>query len=134
MELPDSAAIRVGKLGQFAFPAGWYVYVGSARGPGGLAARVSRHCKASKVLRWHVDYLRAYAKPVAVWYAIGDQKHECDWARLLVAISDGPGSPQGFGASDCRCSTHLAHFMTRPSIATFAPILDEDVWINAVEV
>jgi len=48
--------IIVGKLGVLSVQAGYYVYVGSALGPGGLAARVGRHCRREKALRWHVDY------------------------------------------------------------------------------
>ncbi|HDI11006.1 MAG TPA: DUF123 domain-containing protein, partial [Candidatus Acetothermia bacterium] len=35
--------IRVGSLGIVGFAAGTYAYVGSARGPGGIEARVRRH-------------------------------------------------------------------------------------------
>jgi len=38
---------------------GWYVYVGSALGPGGLAAKVGRHLGGRKMCRWHTAYLRA---------------------------------------------------------------------------
>ncbi|MGE5612498.1 MAG: DUF123 domain-containing protein, partial [Bacillota bacterium] len=38
-------------------PAGRYLYCGSARGPGGLRARVGRHMRKGKVVRWHVDRL-----------------------------------------------------------------------------
>ena len=51
--------ISVGKLGVLEAQPGFYVYVGSALGPGGLAARVGRHCRREKILRWHVDYLRS---------------------------------------------------------------------------
>ena len=37
--------IAVGKLGVLAAQPGFYVYVGSAMGPGGLAARIGRHCR-----------------------------------------------------------------------------------------
>ena len=50
--------ISVGRLGVLSAQAGYYVYVGSALGPGGLAARVGRHCRREKTLRWHVDCLR----------------------------------------------------------------------------
>ena len=51
--------ILVGKLGKLVVQPGFYLYTGSAMGPGGLAARVGRHCRHEKRLRWHVDYLRA---------------------------------------------------------------------------
>ena len=49
--------IRVGRLGEFEFPAGRYVYTGSARR--GLEARVRRHLSRAKRLHWHIDYLLA---------------------------------------------------------------------------
>ena len=61
------ASVRVGRLGRFHFPAGWYAYVGSARGPGGLAARISRHLRSPKPSRWHVDHLRDLYK---IFFAI----------------------------------------------------------------
>ena len=45
LKLPKQGQLQVGALGTFAFQAGWYVYVGSAFGPGGLAARVGRHLR-----------------------------------------------------------------------------------------
>ena len=36
LHLPDNEQLTIGKLGTFDFPAGWYAYVGSAFGPGGV--------------------------------------------------------------------------------------------------
>ena len=43
LRLDAAVQLAVGRLGDFTFPEGDYVYVGSARGPGGLRARVRRH-------------------------------------------------------------------------------------------
>ena len=61
--------VPIGKLGVLHLLPGIYVYLGSALGPGGLAARVGRHALREKVLHWHIDYLRAETRLVAVWYA-----------------------------------------------------------------
>jgi hypothetical protein len=53
--------VQIGKLGVLHMLPGIYVYVGSALGPGGLAARIERHARQEKTLRWHIDYLRAAA-------------------------------------------------------------------------
>ena len=50
-------AFRAGALGALELPPGWLMYVGSARGPGGLAARVGRHLCGTGRPRWHVDFL-----------------------------------------------------------------------------
>ncbi len=51
--------IHAGRLGTVALERGWYVYTGSAHGPGGLRARVSRHLRPDKAPHWHI---RAVAK------------------------------------------------------------------------
>jgi Uri superfamily endonuclease len=38
-------------------PAGAYLYLGSAYGPGGIRARCRRHLTQDKGKRWHVDWL-----------------------------------------------------------------------------
>jgi Uri superfamily endonuclease len=55
------------------------VYVGSALGPGGLAARIGRHRRQNKLGRWHVDYLRAVTQVEEVWYATLPERQECFW-------------------------------------------------------
>lgn len=127
LRLPRHATISVGRLGRFRFPAGWYAYVGSARGPGGLAARISRHRRSSKSLHWHVDYLRLYTHPVAVWYAIGDQKKECAWAQVLSKLPGAFVPAPRFGASDCHCPAHLVYFDAPPELSPFARAVGETV-------
>lgn len=58
--LPHATQINVGKLGEFVFPAGFYVYVGSARR--NLASRIARHRRKEKRLHWHIDYLLQHAE------------------------------------------------------------------------
>ena len=58
--------LRIGALGVFDFPPGWYVYIGSAFGPGGITARVTRHARAAKRLHWHIDYLLEHADIEAI--------------------------------------------------------------------
>ena len=62
------AKIQVGQWGLLNLVSGYYLYVGSALGPGGVAARVARHCRRPKPLRWHIDYITAVAAPIAAWY------------------------------------------------------------------
>ncbi|MBI3980077.1 MAG: GIY-YIG nuclease family protein [Chloroflexi bacterium] len=113
-ELGEEATIRVGKLGTFSFPAGWYVYVGSALG--GIEQRVARHLRPSPVRRWHLDYLRAVAPIREVRLFPGAGRRECGLAGAVLALP-GAGIPAPrFGASDCRCPAHLAHFPSRPRL------------------
>ena len=98
--------LRVGSLGEMMVHPGFYLYVGSAFGPGGLRARVGRHIAGSGPLRWHIDYLRRGAQPVAAWCA-PDQRCEHEWAQTLAAAVRVSVPLARFGASDCRCPAHL---------------------------
>lgn len=109
----------VGALGTVTVHPGFYIYVGSALGPGGIRSRVCRHLRASKKLHWHIDYLRQKLSMVAVWYAKTVSVHEhrwantmCRWSRVVIAVP-------GFGASDCQCESHLFFCRTAPSLAGF---------------
>lgn len=108
--------IVVGRLGTLDVRRGWYVYVGSALGPGGLAARVGRHLRHAKTCRWHVDYLTAVATLDEVWLTLGGTRRECQWANALGQMRGATVPLDGFGASDCRCCTHLYYFRRRPSL------------------
>jgi Uri superfamily endonuclease len=128
LQLDASRVIRVGRLGDFNFPAGYYLYLGSALGPGGLAGRLGRHLaqdKSESRPHWHIDYLRWEASVQAVWYITSANRREHDWAEL-AAMLDGASTPAPrFGASDCRCPSHLFHFATPPDHQAFARLLQQ---------
>lgn len=107
LSLPNHNKVKIGKLGTFAFPAGDYLYVGSARGPGGLAARITRHLRPVNAKRqhWHIDWLLEAAQPIGVVWAYSTEELECAWAASLEALGD--RAPARFGASDCGCKGHL---------------------------
>ena len=107
-------AIAVGRLGRLVLRTGWYVYVGSAFGPGGLAARVGRHLRPNKTARWHVDYLRAAAEPVGIWTSTDPVPREHNWAAVFQGLPGASIPLPGFGASDCRCAAHLFFFRRPP--------------------
>jgi sugar fermentation stimulation protein A len=113
--LERARAVRVGRLGRFRLEPGFYVYVGSAQR--GLAARLARHARRTKPLRWHADYLARHATWVGAWTWPLGKDAECRLARALAAL-DGldPAVPR-FGASDCRCPTHLFRAASRPALA-----------------
>ena len=101
--LSRARRIRVGRLGDFAFPRGLYYYVGSAQR--NLQARIERHSRQDKPLRWHVDYLSREAKMLGAILVTGDKSRECELAAELTRLL--PRHVPGFGASDCRCGGHL---------------------------
>jgi len=102
------AALRVGALGAVQFPAGFYIYVGSALN--GLKARLDRHLRSSRgengVRHWHIDYLLSSpgAGVVAIYAKETGSREECGLAGYVAGF----GEPvRGFGCSDCRCVSHL---------------------------
>ncbi len=111
--------LRVARLGTYGFKAGYYCYVGSARGAGGLRARLSRHLRQRKKLHWHIDYLLPRALVVEVWAAPSTKPLECVFAQTLLSMPGAAALVRGFGSSDCRCETHLVNFTAPPSIHEF---------------
>ena len=94
--------ITIGRSGSFQFIPGNYIYSGSARR--NLLARVNRHLRQEKKLRWHIDYLLS-APAVEIVKVLVSTISEC----ALVAAGGGSILVPGFGASDCRsgCGSHL---------------------------
>jgi Uri superfamily endonuclease len=118
--LPTDETLTIGKLGTFDFPAGWYTYVGSAFGPGGLVGRLKHHLQPPDRPHWHIDYLRPTAQLQEIWLSPDNQSHERDWADLMLAIPGATTLVEGFGASDSDRDTHLFYFDVRPSLEDFA--------------
>lgn len=131
LRLDKQERITVGKLGTFDFPAGYYLYVGSALGPGGLQARLARHRRSSESssqssysqtrnkLHWHIDYLLQRARLVEVWSVASEERLECRWSEVARGLSGAQVPVRGFGSSDCVCPAHLIYFSSRPSREQF---------------
>lgn len=111
------AKVKVGKLGELSIKPGFYVYSGSAFGPGGLGARVGRHLRRDKKLRWHIDYLRQWVDDVVAYYQ-PDARSECLFASELK-LAGGAIPMKGFGSSDCKCESHLVYFIDLAPINNF---------------
>lgn len=101
-----SGEIQIGRWGRLRVVPGYYVYVGSAFGPGGVRARVARHLRKSKRIHWHIDYLRDAVDPVRAWCSYSHVRLEHEWARSLGQMA-GVACVARFGCSDCSCDTHL---------------------------
>ncbi|HAT85811.1 MAG TPA: DUF123 domain-containing protein [Rhizobiales bacterium] len=85
---------------------GWYVYAGSANGPGGLRARLSRHLAKDKSRRWHIDQLTTKATHRYGWAWMN--ACECALITHLQALPNFHHPVSGFGSSDCQqCQSHL---------------------------
>lgn len=113
----DRLCLPIGKLGINDFPPGYYIYVGSALRS--LKGRLKRHLMADKVAHWHIDYLLQRTSVNQIWYSLSSDRLECKWNAVLAEL---PGAKQlirAFGRSDCRCRTHLTHFLITPSFNSF---------------
>jgi len=96
---------------------GNYLYCGSAHGPGGIKARVGRHMRPDKAIRWHVDQLTTGGTVAGAWvFPNGD---ECG---LVAMLADMPVPVPGFGSTDCgTCPSHLLSWPTGMTLPFGAP-------------
>ena len=102
--LKQTLVIEIGKLGRFKFPAGEYVYTGSAKR--NIDARISRHLSKRKKLRWHIDYLLAASHAKIIRVDVFDIE-EC----VVNKDAEGQILVLRFGATDCKngCGSHLKY-------------------------
>lgn len=114
LQLGAPCRVRVGALGELSFDTGVYAYVGSAQR--NRSARIRRHLRREKPLRWHFDYLRPHGSVLAVSLADGAKTGECELAARLLAEANAAIAHPRFGASDCRCPAHLLQFASVPDV------------------
>ncbi len=119
LEAPARTRIRIGRLGEIDVWPGYYLYVGSAFGSGGVAARVGHHVRPALRPHWHIDYLRPATLPTAVWVCHDTARREHAWATLLEATRGVSRPLSGFGASDCACASHLFYRASPPPFISF---------------
>ncbi|MGE3536514.1 MAG: DUF123 domain-containing protein [Candidatus Tectimicrobiota bacterium] len=113
------SVLQIGRLGPLLIQAGFYIYVGSAFGPGGLQARLAHHCRRAARPHWHIDYVRAVVPLSEVWYTYDTVRREHDWA-LAMQRARGASIPlPRFGASDCTCAAHFFACPTLPAWRAF---------------
>ncbi|MGA1871592.1 MAG: GIY-YIG nuclease family protein [bacterium] len=128
LKVPNEKTLTIGKIGTYLIPKGYYAYVGSAFGSGGLNARINHHLKTVSRAHWHIDYLRKISIPIEIWYTTKDQKLEHYWASIMYNVHAFMPFIQGFGASDCRCKTHLFYSPYYPSFDALELVLSAKVW------
>lgn len=115
LKVPYEQEIEIGKLGSFLFQEGMYIYVGSAKR--NITARIERHKKIEKKLKWHFDYLRPFGQITRIITydgAIG----ECVLAEKIRKEVGGSFPVRKFGSSDCRCYSHLIYVSSKIKKAT----------------
>ena len=100
--LRKKTSLCIGALGRCSFPAGLYVYTGSAKRY--MEARIRRHLSQSRRNRWHIDYLLSHPHARVV-RTRRSSLEEC----VLNQRSRGQSIVRRLGASDCtqHCESHL---------------------------
>jgi Uri superfamily endonuclease len=106
IELPGAVEVALPAKQKTTLGAGGYLYCGSAKGPGGIRARLARHMRIEKSIRWHVDRLTKIGALIGAWsFPGGDER---DLVRTLSHLSF---PIRGFGSTDCRkCQSHLVRW------------------------
>jgi Uri superfamily endonuclease len=123
--LETDQTIMVGKLGSFEFPQGFYAYVGCAFGSGGLNARLNHHLQQAKKPHWHIDYFREKAVVTGITVDQSLVKLEHEWATGLEMMASTSTPAPRFGATDCKCTSHLFYFDEAPVLEDFGELIYE---------
>ena len=114
-------------------PKGWYAYVGSAFGPGGLKSRLNRHFLKNGKAHWNIDFFRQAVKPhPKAWVSFQSRKLEPLWSSVFQVMPGVSMPIANFGNADARSDsshtrkapTHLFHFKRRPRLDVFQSLLD----------
>jgi len=101
-----SCSVPVGRLGILTLVPGFYFYVGSAFGSGGLVSRIQHHLNPSLCAHWHLDYVKTYLFPRKAFLSPG-RKREHTWAGILQKDNRFLIPLKKFGSSDCHCPSHF---------------------------
>lgn len=120
----DGKPIKVGKLGRLKLQRGYYLYVGSAFGPGGVRARIGHHLHPTPSPHWHIDYLKVHCSLRELWVDYSADKHERGWAEKIAQHPHAHIPLIGFGASDLRTPSQLFRFARRPRTTVLAGTAD----------
>lgn len=119
----------VGPFGTVILDAGYYCYVGTAHGSGGVRGRVGHHLRTPKAKRrWHIDYVRDAMQVLEVWVTYDLVKRECQWSSLVFNVLKGAVPVPGFGSADCDiCPAHFCRFDSKPLFTKFATAIKERI-------
>ncbi|HEY9077626.1 MAG TPA: GIY-YIG nuclease family protein [Anaerolineaceae bacterium] len=132
LRLVKPAKVEVGRIGIKEFLPGEYIYAGSARGKGGIAARLQHHFRHTNHPTWHLDYLRPHCQVIAAWYWTIQEASECLLAKNLAELPGAFIPVPGFGSRDCihGCRAHLIAFPPQTSLFDYLQI--SNAWRMAI--
>ncbi|MCX7730934.1 MAG: DNA/RNA nuclease SfsA [Candidatus Caldatribacterium sp.] len=107
--LRGDVRVSVGRIGEYCFRKGFYLYVGSAMRS--LSERIRRHFRKGKKKRWHIDFLVPFLEDLRAFPVQSSERLECALSRELRNVFQ---EIPLFGASDCSCASHLFYVPQPP--------------------
>ena len=116
--LKQTSEIKVGKLEKSIFKKGYYAYTGSALGGGGLEARLKHHLRLQDKPHWHIDYFKLHSEIKEIWFIENESRLEHICADVFLKQEKFLPIKK-FGASDCKCISHLFYLKSLPSFKVF---------------
>ncbi len=108
LKLAEPVTIRIPKQ-EITINTGYYIYVGSAFGAGGLTSRIHRHLRRNKKNHWHIDQIttshHCSIHGIATYI---NEKIECHISQKLADL-ESITFIEGVGNSDCKnkCMSHF---------------------------
>lgn len=114
LKLSGRYRLKIGALGYYFFPAGYYYYCGSAQK--NMKARLERHLSEDKKLYWHIDFLLCEAEIEKIYCWEEKSDFECRLAEKISSLAESEIIVDNFGASDCSCESHLFYFSFSPNL------------------
>jgi len=111
LEVQQSLTLNIGILKRCLFPAGRYVYVGSALN--GIEKRIARHRRIAHQktgkLHWHIDRLLAHPAVRLTSKKALAGRRECEVSRRIATRRGAAVPVLHFGSTDCKagCKAHL---------------------------
>lgn len=130
LSLKAPLLLRIKRFAGVTLDAGLYLYSGSANGPGGMRARLSRHLRGKKKIHWHIDHLTAKADILGV--AALPKGKECRIVRKVLMLKNAAAPLPGFGSSDCStCPSHLIHLPAKTDTEDLFKMLNaKHYWLS----
>lgn len=119
LENREEFKTSVGFLGALKFERGFYAYIGSMFGPGGLEARIRRYLVGGKK-HWHIDYILGRMQIISA-YILSERNFESVLAKASVKMFQ---YVKGFGCSDKRDDiSHLLYFRCKSELEEFIKLI-----------
>ncbi len=127
--LQSPLPLSIKKFSGAVLDSGLYLYSGSAYGPGGIKARLSRHLRRKKKVHWHIDHVTSKSNILAA--AALPEGRECHTIGKVLKDRQAGIPIPGFGSSDCgTCSSHFLSLPANTDIGgLLASLKTEHIWL-----